>query len=151
AWNIHNPPANGDDPAEAKGWFMRTDRPTNEIKEIASVSGKTITFTSPLSIGYRVGHGAQLTRYVVGDRDSTQVVAAGVEDLSLKGGSDGSLNFVSAAYAWAKNVEVTQWLGAGLSIDNSYRVELRDSYIHEGSWPVPGGGGYAVSVANGSS
>jgi hypothetical protein len=38
-----------------------------------------------------------------------------------------------------------------VSIDDSFRVELRDSYIHQGSWPSPGGGGYAVSVANGSS
>ena len=54
AWNIHNPAQAGDDPQEAKVWFSRFDRPTNEIKEIASVSGDTITFTSPLSIGYRV-------------------------------------------------------------------------------------------------
>jgi hypothetical protein len=151
AWNIHNPRQNGDDPSEAKSWFMRTDRPTNEIKEIESVSGDTITFTSPLSIGYRVSHAAQLTRYTVTDRDSRQVVNAGVENLSLKGGSDGALNFESAAYSWAKNVEVTQWVGAGVAIDNSFRVELRDSYIHQGSWPMPGGGGYALSVANGSS
>jgi hypothetical protein len=151
AWNMHNPHQNGDDPPEAKGWFMRTDRPTNEIKEIASVSGNKITFTSPQSIGYRVSRSAQLTRYTVGDRDSRQVVGAGVEDLSIKGGSDGALNFGSAAYSWAKNVEVTQWLGAGVAIANSFRVELRDSYIHQGSWPVPGGGGYALSVANGSS
>jgi hypothetical protein len=151
AWNIHNPHQNGDDPPEAKGWFMRADRPTNEIKEIESVSGDTITFTSPLSIGYRVSHGAQLTRYIVTDRDSRQIANAGVENLSLKGGSDGALNFASAAYSWAKNVEVTQWVGAGVAIDNSFRVELRDSYIHQGSWPMPGGGGYAISVANGSS
>ena len=151
AWNMHNPPQNGDDSPEAKSWFMRTDRPTNEIKEIKSVSGDTITFTSPLSIGYRVSHNAQLTRYVVDDRDSRQVVNAGVEDLSLKGGSDGALNFESAAYSWAKNVEVMQWLGAGVAINNSFRVELRDSYIHEASWPLPGGAGYALSVAGGSS
>lgn len=151
AWNMHDPRLSGDDPAEAKGWFMRTDRPTNEIKEIASVNGNTITFTSPLSIGYRVSHSAQLTRYLVTDRDSRQVVNAGVEDLSLKGGSDGALKFESAAYSWAKNVEITQWTGAGVAIDSSFRVELRDSYIHQGSWPVPGGGGYALSVANGSS
>jgi hypothetical protein len=151
AWNIHDPRVNGDDPPEAKSWFMRTDRPTNEIKEIASVSGHTITFTSPLSIGYRVSHSAQLTRYTVTDRDSRQVANAGVEDLSLKGGSDGALNFASAAYSWARNVEVTQWIGAGVGIDNSFRIELRDSYIHEGSWPEPGGAGYALSVANGSS
>jgi hypothetical protein len=151
AWNIHNPNQNGDDPPEAKSWFMRTDRPTNEIREIESISGNTISFTSPLSIGYRVSHSAQLTRYAVTDRDSRQVVGAGVEDLSMKGGSEGALIFGSAAYSWAKNVEVTQWVGAGVEIANSFRVELRDSFLHEGSWPAPGGGGYALSVSNGSS
>ena len=144
-WNIHNPTQAGDDPQEAKGWFSRFDRPTNEIKEIASVSGNTVTFTSPLSIAYRVSHNAQLTGY------NRHVAYAGVENLTLKGGSDGALRFENAAYSWAKNVEITQWVGEGVAIDGSFRVEVRDSYIHQGAWPVPGGGGYALSVAKGSS
>ena len=155
AWNIHHPSQPGDDPEIAKGWFSRIDRPTNEIKEIASVSGNTITFTSPLSITYRVSNGAQLTRYTLmnsgSNGDARYVVNAGVEDLSLKGGSNGALRFENAAYSWAKNVEITQWLGEGVAIDGSFRVEVRDSYIHQGSWPVPGGRGYALSVAFGSS
>ena len=80
AWNMHLPTqtfqddsgnsnASGPDdttpgvlPA-TMSWFSRTDRPTNEMKEIASVSGNTIIFTSPLIIGYRTSHLAQLTRY----------------------------------------------------------------------------------------
>ncbi len=38
-----------------------------------------------------------------------------------------------------------------LHANASFRIEVRDSYIHEGSWPQSGGGGYAVSLANGSS
>src|SRR6202035_4422843 len=134
----------------------RTDRPTNEIKEIASVSGNTITFTSPLTIGYRTSHSAQLTRYsafsgTLSDRNSVQVTNAGVEFLSMYGGADGELRFESAAYSWAKSVEVTQWLGEGVAIDNSFRIEVRDSYLHTGSWPEPGGAGYIVSLAHGSS
>jgi hypothetical protein len=79
------------------------------------------------------------------------VVDAGVEDLSLIGGSDGALRFQNAAYSWAKNVDIKQWLGEGVAVNGSFRVEVRDSYIHQGSWPEPGGGGYALSVANGSS
>ena len=79
------------------------------------------------------------------------MVGAGVENLSLKGGSDGELRFENAAYSWAKNVEITQWLGEGVAIEGSFRVEVRDSYIHQGSWPEPGGGGYAISSSNGSS
>jgi hypothetical protein len=62
-------------------WFSRTNRPTNEMKEIASVSGNTITFTSPLTIGYRVSHSAQLTRY--SPPYSVHVTNAGVENLSM--------------------------------------------------------------------
>ncbi len=36
-------------------------------------------------------------------------------------------------------------------MDGSFRIEVRDSYIHEGSWPEPGGGGYAISFGTGTS
>jgi len=142
-------------PPAAMSWFSRQDRPTNEIKEVASVSGNTITFTSPLTLGYRTGHTAQLTRYTLSGShsggNSIHVTNAGVENLSLYGGANGGLRFEAAAYSWAKGVEVTQWTGEGVAIDNSFRVELRDSYLHTGSWPQPGGAGYAISFANGTS
>jgi hypothetical protein len=142
-------------PPDAMSWFSRTDRPTAEIKEVHSVSGNTVTFTSPISIGYRVSHAAQLTAYTeTGSQsggDSRHVTQAGVENLSMIGGADGSLRFEAAAYSWAKNVEVTQWLGEGVAVDFSFRIEVRDSYLHTGSWPEPGGAGYIVSFANGSS
>jgi len=165
-FQMHNPSQSWDDPPQAFGWFARgypsnssspsdaDGRMTNEIKEIASVNGNTVTFTSPLSIGYRVDHLAQLTRYTLGSNGGnggTQVVNAGVESLTIKGGSDGSLRFEVTAYCWAKNVEVTQWRGEGIAINNSFRNEVRDSYIHTGSEPTPGGGGYAISLADGSS
>src|SRR5262249_8406059 len=129
-------------------------RMTSEIKEIASVNGNTVTFTTPLSIGYRVSHLAQLTRYTAnsnGGNGGTQITNAGVENLTIKGGSDGALRFEIAAYCWAKNVEVTQWAGEGIAIDGGFRIEVRDSYIHTGSVPTPGGAGYAISLAAGSS
>src|SRR5262249_25071120 len=166
AWNMHWPEQQYQDdngnsnasgpydttpgiPPDAMSWFSRTDRPTNEIKEIASVSGSTITFTSPLSIKYRVSHTAQLTRYTANGSsgNSVQVTNAGVESLSMYGGADGELRFENAAYSWAKNVEVTQWIGEGVAINGSFRIEVRDSYLHTGSWPEPGGAGYIVSFA----
>ena len=175
AWNMHYPLQPGDDNAasNAQGpydktpgvlpasmsWFARIDRATNEIKQIASVSGNTVTFTSPLTIGYRIGHHAQVTPYTMDPNTSghaannldVHVTNAGVEDLSIFGGSDGGLRFETAAYSWAKAIEVTQWLGEGVAVNNSFRVELRDSHIHAGSWPEPGGAGYAISLAAGSS
>jgi hypothetical protein len=106
AWNIHSPPQPGDDPTAAMSWFSRTDRPTNEIKEIASLSGNTIKFTSPLTIGYRVSHQAQLTRYTLRGSQSTansiHVISAGIENLSAMGGADGCVRFEDTAYSWAK-------------------------------------------------
>ncbi|UFZ04787.1 right-handed parallel beta-helix repeat-containing protein [Bradyrhizobium ontarionense] len=175
AWNMHDPVQPGDDngasdvggPYDDKpgvlpksmSWFGRTDRATAEIKEIASIAASTVTFTSPLTIGYRASHQAQLTPYSTdpnsgghaGNKLDIHVAKAGVEDLSIIGGADGALRFETATYSWAKAVEVTQWLGEGVAIDNSFRVELRDSYIHAGSWPQPGGAGYAISLAAGSS
>lgn len=165
AWNMHYPTQPGDDssasdadgpydkspgvPPAAMTWFARSDRPINEIKQIASVTSTTITFTSPLTISYRVSHGAEITPYA--RNRNIHVVNAGVEDLSIYGGSDGALRFESAAYSWAKSVEITQWLGEGVAINNSLGIELRDSFIHTGSWPEPGGAGYALSLASGSS
>jgi hypothetical protein len=89
----------------AMSWFARTDRPTNEIKETASVSGNTITFTSPLTIGYRTGHQAQLTRYSLTGSQSTgnsiHVTNAGIENFSAIGVADGGIRFADAAYSWA--------------------------------------------------
>jgi hypothetical protein len=175
AWNMHYPLQQGDDngASNAQGpydttpgvlpasmsWFSRSDRATTEIKQIASISGNTVTFTSPLTISYRTSHRAQLTTYTMDPNNAghaannldVHVTNAGVENLSIYGGADGGLRFETAAYSWAKAIEVTQWLGEGVAIDNSFRVELRDSYIHTGSWPEPGGAGYAISLAAGSS
>ena len=142
-------------PPAAMSWFSRIDRPTNEIKEVASVSGNTVTFTSPLTIGYGMSHTAQLTRYTLtgsqSAANSIHVTNAGVENLTLNGGADGELLFEAAAYSWAKSVEMTQWMGAGIGMDSSFRIEVRDSYLHTGSWPMPGGAGYVISFANGTS
>jgi hypothetical protein len=144
----HNPPRGGDDPfPDATGWFCRDGRPIAEVKEIASVAGNTVTFNTPLHISYRTAYGAQLTRYT---GDDAHIRSAGVEDLSVYGGANGNVRFEAAAYSWVKNIESTQWLGEGVAINNSFRVEVRDSYINETVWPNPGGGGYAISFANGS-
>src|SRR2546423_198233 len=142
----HQPSDPGDDPfPDSLTWFSRACRPLNEIKEIASISGNTVTFTSPITIDYTVSKTAQLTSYV-----DPFVKDAGIENLSLKGGSDGNVRFENAAYSWMKNVEDTGWLGEGVAIDSSFRIEVGDSYIHDGAWSAPGGGGYAISLAAGS-
>src|SRR5262249_42531027 len=129
----------------AGSWFSRPDRPTSEVKQIASVSGTTITFTTPIHISYRKSHAAQLSRYA-----QPHVTNAGVEDLTLTGGDAGNLRFNWAALSWARNVESTNWHGEGFAVHSSFRVELREFYVHDAAWAQPGGGGYAISLSAGT-
>jgi hypothetical protein len=63
-YHIHNPPVSGDDGTDVKcNYTINCDRVTNEIKRIASVSGNTITFDSPVMISYRVSHTADLWHF----------------------------------------------------------------------------------------
>jgi hypothetical protein len=150
-WQRHDPSAPEDDPFDplpgAAGWFSRPYRPIAEVKEVASVSGNVVTFTTPLHISYRASYAAELTRYTGAN---VHVKNAGLEDLTLYGGADGNVRFECAAYSWMRNVEDTVWLGEGVAINNSFRIEVRDSYVHDTAWPQPGGGGYAISLGAGS-
>jgi hypothetical protein len=166
-WQVHNPRAAGDDPvlagvspspannwagsgsgADGACWFSRQDRPQNELKEIARVTGNVVTFTSPLHKDYRRANHAELTTYTGGN---LHVRNAGVENLTAEGGGAGAIRFENAAYSWAKNVEVKGWFGEGVAFGGAFRVELRDSYVHDAAWPQPGGAGYALSLAAGAS
>lgn len=133
-------------PQTAGSWFSRPDRPTAEVKQIASVSGTTVTFTTPIHIAYRSGNAAQLSRFA-----RPHVKNAGVEDLKLVGGDVGNLRFNWAALSWARNIENTAWLGEGFAFHSSFRIELREFYVHDAAWAQPGGGGYAISLSAGSS
>jgi hypothetical protein len=166
-WQVHSPHFGADDPvqtgvtsspennyagsgsgSDAACWFSRQDRPQNEIKEVASVSGNTVTFTSPLHKDYRTNRHAELTTYTGGNRPLQN---AGIEELTAAGGGNGGIRFENVAYSWAKNVEVTGWYGEGVALDGAFRVEVRDSYIHDAAWAEPGGAGYAISFAGASS
>jgi hypothetical protein len=120
------------------------------VKEVSSFdpATKTLTFTSPLHISYRAGQTAQVFVFAAVD---THVRYAGVEDLKVMGGDDGQIRFERAAYSWASRIENTAWLGEGFAINHSFRVELRDSYVHTPVWLEPGGGSYNISLAKGSS
>lgn len=133
-------------PQSAGSWFSRQDRPTSEVKQIASIAGNTVTFTTPIHISYRSGHAAQLSMY-----SRPHVMNAGVEDMKLTGGDAGNLRFNWAAQSWAKNIDNTVWHDEGFAIHSSFRIELRDFYVHDAAWAQPGGGGYAISLSAGSS
>jgi hypothetical protein len=133
-------------PPASMSWFSRPDRPTSEIHEIASVSGNTVTFTTPLHISYRQSHGAQLFWL-----PAAPTRGAGIEAMTVTGGDDGDIRFVNAAASWAQGIEVATWRGEGFAIDFSLQVEIRDGYIHDAAYSSPGGGAYALSIQGGSS
>ena len=128
--------------------YSRLDRVTNELKQIASISGNTITFNSPLTISYRVSHAAQVTWLTNSDSGATVpfVTQAGLEAASVSNGDNDNIDFTSCAYCWLKNVESSIWLGRGIGFDACFRCEAREVYVHDAAYSQPGGGAYAIGL-----
>ena len=137
-WGSSCPPGDG-----CRGWFARPDRPVGQILEIAAINGNTVSFSTPLHIGFRMAHGAQLFwgELAYGAKH------AGVEDLYVHGGLDDNVLMRYAKYSWIKNVESEWSTGNSFAIDYCFRCVLRDSYAHDTPNPTPGGGGYMLSMA----
>jgi len=166
-WMFHSPAFKGDDGkfplvtpssdnnyarigtgSDAACWFSRQDRPQAEIKEIAGVKGNTVTFTSPLHKEYLKSRYAELTTFTGGN---APVKYAGIENLTAMQGGDGTIMINNSAYSWVKNVEVTGSWGDGIGLFRAFRVEVRDSYVHDMAWPDPGGAGYIFDISSASS
>jgi hypothetical protein len=146
-WNpMRSPPGN-----VSRTWFTRPDRPTGQVMEVSSISGTTVSFTTPFHIDFKTAFTAQLSRFsnTANGPVVPSVRNAGVEDLYLSGGSQGQGNiwFSNAAYSWIKNIESDFQSGSSVAIDASFRCVLRDSYIHSTQDPNPGGGGYGISFS----
>lgn len=144
----HNPPDEAaDDPIpDSLSWFSRPGRPVSEVKEVAAVDGDRLSFTTPLHIGFPRAKASQVTPL-----QCKPVTFAGVEFLGVVGGSDDAVRFECAAYAWVKGIEVSVWEGSAISLDYAFRVEVRDSYVHDAAFSTPGGGAYAITFERGSS
>jgi hypothetical protein len=127
----------------ARGWFTRYDRPVGQMLEIASISGNTVSFTTPLHIAFDTARTAQLTRYTI----PYGAKYAGIEDLYVRGGQDDNITLRFAMYSWAKNVESDWSTGDSVALDSCFRCVLRDSFVHDTPEPYPGGAGYLLSLA----
>ena len=111
--------------------------------EIATISGNTISFTTPLHIAFDTAHQAQLTRHTI----PYGAKYAGVEDLYVRGGRDDNITLSFAMYSWVRNVESDWSIGDSLAMDACFRCVVRDSYVHDTPNPTPGGDGYLLSIA----
>jgi Domain of unknown function (DUF4082) len=147
-YHVHNPPCCGDDTGiQSSGTYDAVDRPVNEIKRIASVSGNNVTFDSPVMIAYRVSHTARLSRFEDGSGNVYPPQQnAGVENLSFLYGDDGAINFTLCEYCWAKNTENSVWQGQGIHFVASFRDEVDEFYSHDAYNPQPTSGAYAIAL-----
>jgi hypothetical protein len=110
------------------------------------LSENSITFDSPITLSYRVGHKAQLHYW-----RTPHTRNAGIENLTAQHADNDSIDFNWCAFCWAYRVENTRWSGAGFGVNACFRLQLEEFYNHEPVWPVPGGAGYNISLAFGSS
>lgn len=136
-------------------------RPIGQALEVASFNAGTgvVTFTTPFSKTYRTAFSAHLGRIAPTNRANW----SGVTKLFVTGGDGGdgggSICIGSAMYAWIANVEVSghdsaatgsPFHGGMVHIFNSFRTELRDSYLHGDAGDIalisPGGGFYNIVV-----
>jgi hypothetical protein len=146
-WSPKSPPG---DPS--RGWFGRFDRPLGQVMEVESVSGPSVTFTTPFHIDFRTLNAAQLVRFGSFENGPVQptVKLSGVEDLYVYGGEGGdgggNIHLFACAYCWVKNVESDGSVGSSANLDACFRSEIRDSYLHSTQDPNPGGSGYGVVI-----
>jgi hypothetical protein len=125
----------------------------NLITGISTHSGTTtITFAAPWHTNFRVAFAADLARVFpnqpgIGD-PGPAVTGVGIENLSVgnaNGGDDAAnIYFDTVANSWVKNVESFNSNGGNIDLVNSFRCEVRDSYLHTAGNPNPGGGGYGM-------
>ncbi|HJU17365.1 MAG TPA: hypothetical protein VJ770_12980 [Stellaceae bacterium] len=142
AYHIHTPSVSGDDGTDVMSdYTLHTDRVTNEIKQIKSVSGNTITFDDPATISYRVSHTAELWVY-----QNPWLQKAGLEDVVTEYGDDGDIQMQYCAYCWLHQVEARYGIGPTVQMNTTFRAQIEQSYIHDAAWPSPGGAGYLIDM-----
>jgi hypothetical protein len=143
-WSPNSPL--GDD---SRGWFCRTNRPLSQVMEVDSVKDKTITFTTPLHIGFQTAFSAEIARYGedwMGLAPQLFTQWSGVEDLYLEEGSSGNISLECCAHCWVRNVESAHTIGPSVDLASCFRCEIRDSYLHTSDDLNPGGAGYLLSL-----
>jgi len=104
----HNPTCCNDDGNDVKSAYtVNTDRMNNELKQIASISGNTVTFDSPVMISYRTSHTAELWHFA-----TPFLKNAGIENLATEYPDSGSVVFQYCAYCWGYRLEARYYLRA---------------------------------------
>ncbi len=107
----------------------------SERVEVASVSGGTLTLSTPLHWTFQVSQSAQISKV------STAITEyAGIEHLWVQGGTGndnylgqkaGGVDISNAAYSWVKDVQTDGTItGMHVTLTGAYRCVVRDSHFH---------------------
>jgi hypothetical protein len=126
----------------------RGQRALGETKLVASKSGTSITFTTPLYHEYRGRLQPKLIRMA-----SSPIKNAGIENLTFDGGSCSSARcvfFLGAAHCWVRTVEVKNWDGIGVQMWwGTVGCEVTNCYFHDAK-AFGGSQGYATAMLGNS-
>jgi hypothetical protein len=118
-----------------------------QMLEVSSVSGRTVTFDSPVNYPFPTAYSAQLSVY-----GNQPLHGAGIENLFIWGSeNNGNINISDCDYCWARNVESAWSGGPAVGFSRTFRSVLRDSFLHETPSPIYGGGGYLMQIGDGAS
>jgi len=135
----------GDDCIWAGGNGLRA---LGETKIVASKSGTSITFTTPLYHEYPSRLQPKLIRMA-----SSPIRNAGIENLTFDGGSGSSARsvfFLGAAHCWVKTVEFKGWDGIGVEMWwGTVGCEVTDCYFHDAT-AFGGSQGYCTAMIGNS-
>ncbi len=115
-----------------------------QIVHIQSISGNTISFSSPLRRSYNLSDSPQI-------RKLTMNTGSGIECLKIKrldstATQRTNILFRYAAKCWVKGVESDSANFAHISLNNSTNIEITGCYIHGSFGYGPGGQGYGIAT-----
>jgi PKD repeat protein len=122
-------------------------RGLGETKMIASKSGTSITFTTPIYYNYQSAFRPKLIRVA-----SSPIQYAGIENLTVNGAgvAEPCVKFEGVAYCWAKGVEFKNWAGHAVSMSwGSLGGEVTNCYFHDAA-EFGSSNGYSVSIVGNS-
>jgi hypothetical protein len=64
----------------------------------------------------------------------------------LSHGDNGNIVLQGRVQCWVKNVDSSHWLAEGVNLVGTYQAEVRDSYLHNGCWPVTSSGTTTIGL-----
>ena len=118
-----------------------------QFLKVSDISGNIITTDEKLNTAYKKELNVRV-------RPVNLIRNCGIESVYLKRADAGDADMISlkyAAYALVKWVESDTVMRSHISVESSYRCEIRDSYFHHAHDYGGGGHGYGVELKHSTS